>query len=153
MIVGEQGFAEVLRQEMEEVRIHTPEGTDASETESLEGELTSEVSGDEMPDVVPEEPEMRIPHMRGIAVAFRSSDDVNLENVFIFRPCLMKSFPIFMRGPFRNCVRVTLDEVIQGHSVHDVLRQTRGVEVISHVAPHVIESSVKGKDSESREGV
>ena len=40
MIVREQGLAEVARQEVEEVmRIHTPEGTDASETESLEGEL------------------------------------------------------------------------------------------------------------------
>ena len=55
----EQGYAEVGRQEVEEVRIHRPEDTDASETESLE----SEVSADEIPDVAPEEPEMRIPHM------------------------------------------------------------------------------------------
>ena len=115
VIVRDQGFAEVARQEVEEVRIHTPKDTDTSETGSVEGELASEVSADEIPDVAREEPEMRIPHMRGIAV-------VNLENVFTFRPCFMKSVPRFMRGPFRNCVRVALDEIVQGHSAHDVLR-------------------------------
>ena len=151
VIVREQGFAEVAHQEVEEVRIHTPEDTDASETESLEGELASKVRADEIPDVAPEEPEMRIPHMRGIAIAFRSLDDVNLENVFTFRPCLMKSVPRFMRGPFRNCVRVALDEIIQGHSAHDVLRQTRGWKLF-HMLPLLLSRPPRGR-AVSREKV
>ena len=113
--------------------------------------MASEVSADEIPDVAPEEPEMRIPHMRGIAIAFRSLDDVNLENVFTFRPCLM-SVPRFMRGPFRNCVRVALDEIIQGHSAHDVLRQTRGWKLF-HMLPRMLLSRPPRGRAVSREKV
>ena len=90
--------------------------------------------------MAPEEPEMRIPHMRGIAVAFRSR-------------CLMKSVPRFMRGPFRNCVRVALDEIIQDHSAHDVLRQTRGWKLF-HMLPRMLLSCPpRGRAVEPREGV
>ena len=46
-------------------------------------------------------------------------------------------------------MRVALDEIIQGYGAHDVLRQTTGLEAVPHVAPHVIESSPRGKGSEA----
>ena len=42
--------------------------------------------------------------------ALRSLDEVNLEEVFQQRATVLKTIPACLRGPFRNAMKVILDE-------------------------------------------
>ena len=70
--------------------------------------------------------EVVLPGAAVLREAFRSLDEVNLVDHFSRRPAVMKSVPKFLTGPFRNSLRVALDEAIVGSSVEDSARQERG---------------------------
>ena len=53
---------------------------------------------------------------------FLAQDDVNVEDLFRRRACVMKSVPKFLRGPFRTVLRIALREA----SSTDEPRRERG---------------------------
>ena len=58
--------------------------------------------------------------------ALQAIDEVNLNVVFQRRANVMKSVPHILTGPFRNAMKVLLEEVLAGHERGDILRQERG---------------------------
>ena len=66
----------------------------------------------------------------GTPAAFREAlqaiDEVNLNMVFQRRANVMKSVPHILTGPYRNAMKVLLEEVLAGHERGDILRQERG---------------------------
>ena len=57
-----------------------------------------------------------------IREAFLSFDAVDLHTIFAKRAAVMKAIPRFLRGSFRNAMRVAMDEALQTNEV----RRTRG---------------------------
>ena len=53
-------------------------------------------------------------------------DEVDVERIFSLRPSVMRSVPRFLQGPFRNAMKMVLEEIMA--SVEDV-RVTRGCKV------------------------
>ena len=72
----------------------------------------SEVSGEDEFQDVDDEPAMAERAFPGLAmrVGFLALDDVNVEDLFKQRVCVMKSVPKFFRGPFRTVLRTPLHE-------------------------------------------
>ena len=50
--------------------------------------------------------------------AFRNMDDVDVERIFSLRASVMRSVPRFLHGPFRNAMKMVLEEIMA--SVEDV---------------------------------
>ena len=88
-----------------------------------EDEVMSE-GGVDVPSEIESEVEVpfRLPGALTLRRAFAGLDGVNLVEEFDERACLMKSVPRFLRGPYRNAMRVALGEI----NVDDAVRQERG---------------------------
>ena len=73
------------------------------------------------------EPELPVPDVPSVAMrtGFRSLDAVQLEDVFVQRASVMH-VPVFLKGPFRNALRVALSEILEGSAAGDELRDERG---------------------------
>ena len=94
-----------------------------ADTESLLA--GSEVSVDEM-HVPPTEtdPTVREPRVTSVEIraALEDLDSVDLSAIFSRRACVMRTTPYFLRGPFRNALRLAMEEAIRPGEVH----QSRG---------------------------
>ena len=62
----------------------------------------------------------RAPQLRG---AFEAMDQVNVVGIFRYRAAVMKTVPRFLHGPFRNVMKVVLEEVMASE---DPTRKERG---------------------------
>ena len=76
------------------------------------------------------EPEVQVDAVQFMAArirfAFTQLDEVDVPAMFARRGVVMQNVPRFLRGAFRNAVRVALDEIKAGSSVNDARRQERG---------------------------
>ena len=70
--------------------------------------------------------EVVAPRMGAITTAFRQLEMVDLSVEFARRGNVMKTVPGFFFGPFRNVLRVALEEATIGSVVEDLARQERG---------------------------
>ena len=61
-----------------------------------------------------------------IRAAFRELDGVDVPAMFARRGVVMQNVPRFLRGAFRNAVRVALDDIKAGWFGNDEMRQERG---------------------------
>ena len=61
----------------------------------------------------------------GFREALQAIDEVNLNEVFRRRANVMKSVLHILKGPYRNAMKVLLEEVVAGHERGDILRQER----------------------------
>ena len=57
-----------------------------------------------------EEAEVEIPQHGGVREAFLELDLLSLPDHVKKRACIMKNVPRFLKGPFRNALRVALEE-------------------------------------------
>ena len=62
----------------------------------------------------------RAPQLRGV---FEAMDQVNVVGIFRYRAAVMKTVPRFLHGPFRNVMKVVLEEVMASE---DPTRKERG---------------------------
>ena len=89
----------------------------------------SEVSVDEEPEP-PTAPDPEVVTTRGLTPAIRAAltelDGVDLPHEFTRRAAIMKTVPQFLRGPFRNALRVAMDEAPEANQ----LRSERGWKLI-----------------------
>ena len=85
----------------------------------------SEVSENEEPEP-PTAPDPEVVTTRGLTPAIRAAlmelDGVDLPHEFTRRAAVMKTVPHFLRGPFRNALRVAMDEALEENQ----LRSERG---------------------------
>ena len=101
-----------------------------SDTDSVEWSLDdngSVVSGEEELESV-EEP-FGVEEFRGIPAGVRDAlrwlDGVDLNVVFQRRANVIKSVPHFLKGPFRNAMKVLIEEIVAGHERHDRMQEER----------------------------
>ena len=68
--------------------------------------------------------EVRVPRVTSVEIraAFEFLDTVDLRATFSRRACAMKTTPHFLRGPFRNALRLAMEEAVRAGDVH----QNRG---------------------------
>ena len=80
----------------------------------------SEVSVDEEPEP-PTAPDPEVVTTRGLTPAIRAAltelDGVDLTHEFTRRAAIMKTVPHFLRGPFRNALRVAMDEALEANQL------------------------------------
>ena len=105
------------------------EGSNESDTDSLDLEENgSVVSGVEEPP--PIEDVIEMDEVQGTLVGFREAlqaiDEVNLDVVFRRRANVIKWVPHILKGPYRNAMKVLLEEIVAGHDRGDILRQEEG---------------------------
>ena len=93
------------------------------DTESIDGFEESAVGNEDSWDIESVE-EVTFSQPRGaqIAAAFGSLDQVDTGLIFQTRASVMKSVPKFLKGPFKNAVKVALEEALAREEV----RQVRG---------------------------
>ena len=65
-------------------------------------------------------------HARNISVGLQSLDEVDLKEVFMMRPIVMKSAPPFMRSCLKNVMRLACKTIVQGRMVNNVELETQG---------------------------
>ena len=65
-------------------------------------------------------------HARNISVGLQSLDEVDLKEVFMMRPIIMKSAPPFMRSCLKNVMRLACKTMVQGRMVNNVELDTQG---------------------------
>ena len=70
--------------------------------------------------------EVAVPRAPALRHAFTNMDEVVVERIFSLRASVMRSVPRFLHGPFRNAMKMVLEEIMA--SVEDV-RVTRGRKV------------------------
>ena len=63
---------------------------------------------------------------RNISVGLQSLDEVDLREVFMMRPIIMKSVPPFMRSCLKSAMRLAGKTVVQGRMVNNVELETQG---------------------------
>ena len=80
----------------------------------------------------------------GFRDAFRSMDEVDLGVIFWRRGVVMKSFPQCLKGPFRNAMKVVLEEIIAGSDHHDHPKRGTGVEGVLVIAKVIAAQAVSG---------
>ena len=101
-------------------------GSDTDSLDVLE-ENGSVVSGVEEPP--PIEDVIEMDELQGTPAGLREAlpaiDDVNLDVVFRKRANVIKSVPHILKGPYRNAMKVLLEEIVAGHDRGDILRQER----------------------------
>ena len=92
------------------------------DTESVEWSVQDDrevdISSEEEVEIVVARP--RGPDLRE---AFSTLDDVNVIPIFHQRAAVTKTVPRFLRGPFRNALKIAMEEVL---SSDDVVGQSRG---------------------------
>ena len=88
---------------------------------SIQGDSEDTVS---LIEVEVEIPPFRAPQLRG---AFAMMDLVDARTIFRQRAAVMKSVPRFPHGPFRNALKLAIEEVLVSG---DPLRQERGWKVL-----------------------
>ena len=86
-----------------------------------EGELQA-LSEEEEDDEVP----FRLPGVATLRVAFASLDVVNLTEEFDQPASVLKTFPHFLKGPYRIAMRVALQEIEEGSRGVEPVREERG---------------------------
>ena len=100
------------------------------DSEGSDGEVEESVAGDEEVHVEDEEEEREvvggIPRGVSLRMALVSLDEVDPHIVFRQRASVMRSVPKFLEGPFRNALKLALEEATWGNSVQDEVRQERG---------------------------
>ena len=84
------------------------------------------VSGEEEVETLSPVLEVHEPVRIAIREAFPYLDDLNLEFEFRRRACVMKTIPVFLKGPFRCALKTAVDEICCGIDADDAVRQTRG---------------------------
>ena len=96
-----------------------------SDTDTVDWE---EVVAQDVHAEVVVEPELPVPDFPSVAMrtGFRSLDAVQLKDVFVQRASVMQHIPVFLKGPFRNALRVALSEILEGSAAGDELREERG---------------------------
>ena len=64
--------------------------------------------------------EVRVPRVTSVEIraAFEFLDTVDLKATFSRRACVMKTTPHFLRGPFRNALRLAMEEAVDAGEVH-----------------------------------
>ena len=62
---------------------------------------------------------------RNISVGLQM-DEVDLRDVFMMTPIIMKSAPPFMRSCFKSAMRLACKTIVQGRRVNDVELEMRG---------------------------
>ena len=102
----------------------SPIENSGSNTDSVEWILDdngSVFSGEEELESI-EEP-FGVEEFRGIPAGVRDAlrwlDGVDLNVVFQRRANVIKSVPHFLKGPFRNAMKVLIEEIVAGHERHD----------------------------------
>ena len=105
-------------------------GDSESETESVASDL-SDRSMDGPPEDAadtPIEPEVTLGLPRNVILrmALVTLDDVDPHVHFRQRASVMKTVPHFLRGSFRNALKLALEEATWGNSRDDEVRQERG---------------------------
>ena len=98
------------------------EDTDDSDTDSV----AESVRQEDTVSAVEDSADIAMPRAPTLRHAFRNMDDVDVERIFSLRASMMRSVPRFMHGPFRNAMKMVLEEIVA--SVEDV-RVTRGWKV------------------------
>ena len=88
---------------------------------SIQGDSEDTLS---LPEVEVEIPPFRVPQLRG---AFAMVDLVDARTIFRQRAAVMKSVSRFLHGPFRNALKLAMEEVLVSR---DPLRQERGWKVL-----------------------
>ena len=100
---------------------------------SIQGDSEDTVS---LPEVEVEIPHFRVPQLRG---AFAMMDLVDARTIFRQRAVVMKSVPRFLHGPFRNALKLAMEEVLVSG---DPLKQREGV---NDVAKNASASTSRGR--------
>ena len=102
-------------------------GSDTDSVEWILDDNGSVVSGEEEVESI-EEP-FGVEEFRGIPAGVRDAlrwlDGVDLNVVFQRSANVMKSVPHFLRGPFRNAMKVLIEEIVAGHERQDGMREER----------------------------
>ena len=95
--------------------------SDAESNGSVEGPPTAAID-------TPIEQEVRVGLPRNVTLrmALVTLDEVDPNTHFRQRAAVMKSVPQFLRGPFRNALKLALEEATWGNSRDDEVRQERG---------------------------
>ena len=106
---------------------HTDSSEDFVDAERIDEHHGSEVSGEE--EVFEAEELVEVEEFRamppGVRAALRLIDDWDLSQIFRRRANVMKSVPHCLKGPFRNAMKVLLDEIVEGWERNDGFRQER----------------------------
>ena len=103
-----------------------------SETESVVSDLSDRSMEGPPEDATavdtPIEPEVTVGLLRNVILrmALVTLDDVDPHVHFRQRASVMKTVPHFLRGPFRNALKLALEEATWGNSRDDEVRQERG---------------------------
>ena len=107
---------DVLRRERGEADTETLPSLD-------EGSVLSRDEETEMPT-----PELEVhePVRMAIRHAFQSMDVVDLGSEFNRRACMMKTVPVFLKGPFRCALQTALAEIFCCIDVSDPIRRKKG---------------------------
>ena len=76
--------------------------------------------------------------------AFTSLDSVNLMEVFTKRARVLKSPPAFLKGAFRSCMRMALQEAERGRAEHNEVRSVRAWKLFLLLPRLVLHRSSRG---------
>ena len=106
---------------------HTDSSDEFVATERIDEDHGSEVSGEE--EALQLEELVEVEEFRvmppGVRAALRLVDDWDFSVIFRRRANVTKSVPHCVKGPFRNAMKVLLEEIVEGWERNDGLRQER----------------------------
>ena len=85
------------------------EGTDDEDAESVGFSVS-----DDTVSVIEDPADVAVPRAPALRDAFRAMDDVDVERIFTLRASVMRSVPRFLHGPFRNAMKMILEEILNG---------------------------------------
>ena len=99
-----------------------PQDAFGEDVESVDDEVWSVAGTEEVVSEVEAEVEVPVLGRRPLQAAFLALDQLNVEEIFKQRACVMKVVPQFQKGSYRNAMRVALEEACaESHA-----RQGRG---------------------------
>ena len=102
-------------------------GPDTDSVEWIFADNGSVASGEDEPESI-EEP-FGVDEFRGIPAGVRDAlrwlDGVDLNVVFHSKANVIKSVPNFLKGPFRNDMKVLIEEIVAGHEGYERMREER----------------------------
>ena len=111
----------ILTREDSEPGQHTDRSEDFVNAERIDEDHGSEVSGEE--EVFEVEELVEVEEFRamppGVRAALRLVDDWDLIEIFRRRVNVIKSVRHCLKGPFRNAMKVLLDEIVEGWECND----------------------------------
>ena len=111
------------------------------------GSVAGSTSHEDTVSVVEDPVDVAAPRAPALRAAFRNMDGVDVERIFSLRASVMRSVPHFLQGPFRNVMKMVLEEIMA--SVEDV-RVTRAWKVFS-MLPRMLLHRPPGGGTISRE--